>query len=237
MQIVSTFDDSTEKLQEELKSLSQELDACLSYFLSEIEPLKKKIAERLITQIFALYEGGPSKEKLLQKLDRLPFLISLEETIPDLRKIIEEVQGVDCDEILEKAAQEFEKELESILEKRKKEPQIDALYKRLAKMLHPDLEQDEGEKERKLHLMQTLTSAYETQDIHTLILLEEKWGDGSACIPDEALKKRIKELPQDLKYAPIHAYISLPFFKGLSTMQKIYDDLIEELRTLEQEDL
>lgn len=234
-QIVFTERESISEERKAFKKLHEELDACIAYFLSKIEPLKKKIAQHLIRQIFALYEESPSRETLLEKLDRLPHLISLEETSPDLRKIIEEVQGIDCNKILETAFSEFQQELERALEKRQKEPQIDALYKRLAKTLHPDLEQDKGEKERKLHLMQTLTSAYESQDVYTMILLEEKWGDGFVSLPDEALKKQVEALPQDLKYAPIHQYVSLPFFNGLSTMHEIYDEFCEELRILERE--
>ena len=52
---------------------------------------------------------------------------------------------------------------------------IGVIYKQLAKVLHPDLEPDPGEREKKHHLMQELTEAYKQGDLHTLLRLELSW--------------------------------------------------------------
>lgn len=52
---------------------------------------------------------------------------------------------------------------------------ISAIYKQLAKVLHPDLETDPALREQKHHLMQELTTAYKQGDLHTLLRLELAW--------------------------------------------------------------
>lgn len=52
---------------------------------------------------------------------------------------------------------------------------IAAIYKQLARVLHPDLEPDPERRERKLAFMQELTAAYRSNDLHTLLRLELTW--------------------------------------------------------------
>src|SRR5262249_41275155 len=52
---------------------------------------------------------------------------------------------------------------------------IASIYKQLAKVLHPDLEQNEVRKQQKVRLMQELTTAYHDHDLHTLLRLELEW--------------------------------------------------------------
>ncbi|MBI4472898.1 MAG: hypothetical protein HY646_09535 [Acidobacteria bacterium] len=52
---------------------------------------------------------------------------------------------------------------------------IAAVYKQLAKVLHPDLEPNAAQRERTLVLMQDLTAAYRNNDLHSLLRLEQDW--------------------------------------------------------------
>ena len=52
---------------------------------------------------------------------------------------------------------------------------IGAIYRRLAKVLHPDLEPDPDSRQRKSALMQEVTAAYAGKDLHTLLRLELEW--------------------------------------------------------------
>src|SRR5262249_9314653 len=52
---------------------------------------------------------------------------------------------------------------------------IGAVYKRLVKVLHPDLERDPVEREKKSRAMQDVTAAYARADLHTLLCLELEW--------------------------------------------------------------
>ena len=49
---------------------------------------------------------------------------------------------------------------------------IGVVFKRLARALHPDLEPDPVERERKGALMQQVTAAHAANDLHTLLRLE-----------------------------------------------------------------
>jgi len=52
---------------------------------------------------------------------------------------------------------------------------LNSIYRQLAKVLHPDLEQDPTIREEKETLMRHLTSAYAANDLHTLLRLEMQW--------------------------------------------------------------
>ena len=56
-----------------------------------------------------------------------------------------------------------------------KQKNISTIYKQLAKLFHPDLEQDEERKAGKEILMRELIAAYESKNLHTLLMLELKW--------------------------------------------------------------
>lgn len=57
---------------------------------------------------------------------------------------------------------------------------IGAIYRRLAKALHPDLERDPAQRERKSELMQQVTAAHRANDLHTLLRLEVELVHGEA---------------------------------------------------------
>jgi hypothetical protein len=69
---------------------------------------------------------------------------------------------------------------------------IGAVYKRLVKALHPDLESDDAERQKKIGIMQEVTAAYARSDLHTLLRLELEWIDGThadaARLSDEKLR-------------------------------------------------
>ncbi len=52
---------------------------------------------------------------------------------------------------------------------------LGTIYRQLAKVLHPDLEQDSDRRVRKGALMQEVTAAYRNNDLHTLLRLELEW--------------------------------------------------------------
>jgi hypothetical protein len=56
-----------------------------------------------------------------------------------------------------------------------KQKNIGSIYKQLAKLFHPDLEQDPERKLEKELLMRELTVAYENKNLHALLMLELKW--------------------------------------------------------------
>lgn len=74
-----------------------------------------------------------------------------------------------------KTKKQLEKEA---IQKEKQELQyknINTLYRQLARLFHPDLEQDLRQKENKEILMKKLTVAYKDKDLYTMLQMEVDW--------------------------------------------------------------
>jgi hypothetical protein len=108
---------------------------------------------------------------------------------------------------------EKEQPLRQAEEVRKKS--ISTIYKELAKILHPDLEQDPERRQRKVVLMQELTVAYRNNDLHTLLRLELEWIQGEKgnldrmteeklAVYNQVLKDQVAELENQLQLLPQH---------------------------------
>ena len=92
---------------------------------------------------------------------------------------------------------------------------LGAVCKRLVKTLHPDLERDPSSRERKSAVMQEVTTAYSSGDLHTLLRLELEWidGEGTGAAPraDETLdayaallRQQAAQLRADCMELPLH---------------------------------
>ncbi len=112
--------------------------------------------------------------------------------------------------IRKKTKKEQEKEEKAKLVEEARARNISSIYKQLAKILHPDLEQNEELKLQKEELMKQLTIAYENNDLHTLLKLELTWiqneennfdklTDDKLGIYNEVLKEQIRELEDELE--------------------------------------
>jgi hypothetical protein len=55
---------------------------------------------------------------------------------------------------------------------------LSTIYKQLAKVIHPDLEQDPARRAEKERVMQELTAAHRNRDLHALLRLELAWLEG-----------------------------------------------------------
>lgn len=82
---------------------------------------------------------------------------------------------------------------------------LGAVYKRLAKRLHPDLEQNPDLRDRKSALMQEVTAAYSAGDLLALLRLESEWvdRDGTQLTDDTlvAYNRTLQEQVTALEYA------------------------------------
>lgn len=107
-----------------------------------------------------------------------------------------------------KTGKQAEKEKAEQAAEALKQKSISNLYRQLAKLLHPDLEQDEMRQAEKLGLMQQVIRAYEAKDLHTLLLLEMKWihneqghlqtlADEKLVLYLQLLREQAKELEQE----------------------------------------
>ena len=113
-----------------------------------------------------------------------------------------------------------------------------SIYKQLAKVLHPDLEQNPARRAQKHTLMQELTKAYREGDLHTLLRLELEWldreegdleklGDEKLDIYCELLEEQVEELQaeiRDVPYSPRFAAVARfarPFGQGPQNVESI----------------
>jgi len=92
---------------------------------------------------------------------------------------------------------------------------ITALYRQLAKLLHPDLEQDPVLRSQKESSMKELTSAYKENDLHTLLRIELQWitreearvdqlSDARLATYNPVLREQIDELTEQIQSAYLH---------------------------------
>lgn len=127
---------------------------------------------------------------------------------------------------------------------------IGSIYKQLAKVLHPDLEQDEDKKAEKQELMKLLVGAYEKNDLHTLLQLELQWiyneENNLETLSEEKLKiyiQVLKDQAQELefeksglvhhpKYQAIQHCYNFPFstYINLPAKKKALESLISSLQ-------
>lgn len=109
---------------------------------------------------------------------------------------------------------------------------LSTIYKQLAKVMHPDLEQDVEKKTEKEMLMKRLTHAYDTNDLHALLALKiecmspseddkaqnDIQNNEQLNIFNSILKKQVDELQQELSKAFMHP-------KYLSIQEYLNEDL------------
>jgi hypothetical protein len=110
-----------------------------------------------------------------------------------------------------------------------KQKNIGSIYKQLAKLFHPDLEQDPERKLEKELLMRELTVAYESKNLHALLMLELKWihkeqahleslTEEKLAVYLQILKEQAKELENqksDLIVQPQYAVLAKEFGWGV----------------------
>ncbi|HEV2916666.1 MAG TPA: hypothetical protein VGW78_02870 [Candidatus Babeliales bacterium] len=103
---------------------------------------------------------------------------------------------------------------------------VQSIYKQLARVLHPDLEQDIEKRVLKEESMKKLTVAYENKDLYSLLKIETEWMNHSVdkmkCHSDDdikvynaILKDQVSELESANEMLIMHPrYISLQKFYG-----------------------
>lgn len=129
---------------------------------------------------------------------------------------------------------------------------LHSIYKRLARVLHPDLEQDIEKRILKEELMKQLTVAYKKEDLYALLKIETEWmnhsvdkmhshDDNEIKIYNAILKDQIKELEMTNNMLLMHPrYMSIQGFyrygfNGLSTLQQQHTalkQLIQEVQDM-----
>ena len=121
-------------------------------------------------------------------------------------------------------AERIQQEIDSIQQKN-----IGTIYKQLAKLFHPDLEQDIERKAEKEILMQQLTAAYEAKNLHALLTLELKWihkenehleslSEEKLAVYLQILKEQAQQLEEEKReiiYRPNYSVLAQTFGIGV----------------------
>lgn len=108
-----------------------------------------------------------------------------------------------------KTRKQIENEALAIKIEEAKSKSINTIYRQLAKILHPDLEQDEVLKSEKAKVMQDVTQAYQEKNLPALLRLELTWinkeklldihTDDNLLAYHELLKEQIERLEAEKK--------------------------------------
>ncbi len=122
---------------------------------------------------------------------------------------------------------------------------LGAVYRRLAKELHPDLERDPAEWEKKSRVMQEITAAYTRGDLHALLQLELQWlgepiGDATRLSLDklraytELLKQQATELADEAQSVQLHPRYAALIVEGPFGLPVVIDGSreVERLDTI-----
>jgi hypothetical protein len=176
-----------------------------------------------------------------------------QETI--MRKIFESLDESEATAYMNASARE-QKDKQESSEKDKRAQELEkiqqkglsTIYKQLAKVLHPDLERDPVQKAEKEALMKKLTTAYEDNDLHTLLSLQMEWINSSENEEDErrapeeqlkiynsllkdqadALRESIELLFLHPRYLHMRPYLSEKCVSAMYEMQMMFKEIQEE---------
>jgi len=168
-------------------------------------------------------------------------------------QILQQAQNLDQEtSARKKSKKQLEREEREKQAAEVKSKSISRIYKQLAKVLHPDLEQDAELRVYKELQMRELTTAYEKNDLHTLLRLELEWiqkeeanleklTDDKLKIYNEVLKEQISDLEEEsfslLQHPRYQPLLRLAMFPGevkimnLTRKKKELNEILTDLES------
>ncbi len=173
-------------IREHLQSLLMELGAEPDVVIKEIfEQLEGDNYDEMLEQEKEMARADMAKELKKMKVDLTN--VDIKDTDALAKKLYETKQKL-FDEHVErndvnekkhtpknKSARQLEADKIQLEMDEMKQKNISTIFKQLAKLFHPDLEQNEERKLEKEILMKELTVAYEAKNLHSLLTLELRW--------------------------------------------------------------
>lgn len=142
---------------------------------------------------FNKFEMEMAKEAYKSMLDEFYFDFDEEDSDFDFEKMNDPIFKKRFEEKLKaKIKENHDREMQLEKEKKNKNTDIDfqKIYKKLAKLAHPDLQQSEFEKVTKVEVMQRLTNAWDERNYYELLML---WLE---IDPDNSIELEITESNQ-----------------------------------------
>ncbi len=147
-----------------------------------------------------------------------------------------------------KNKKQIEKEEKALEKAALQKKEISMIYKQLAKVFHPDLEQNPIIKLEKEVLMKKLTVAYEAGDLHTILALEIETLNISDSLKKartdeqfkiynqllqsqiEMLQSELNSIPYQYKYNCLYSYTHYYWKSGDDCLGKIQQDIDQQLK-------
>jgi hypothetical protein len=234
MEVIKAFDKLTEqlaRLKQELADVSALLDKQLQYFIKHMYPLTQEVvalriqAVLLLNGFMTISKGLSSHEKealgqlILNQLHEI-FRHQQGDPEGELLEIFNAISEVSYHDLYlaqlktvvdtppSKDIYPMKLQREKILEDARQKS-IQQLYRQLAKVLHPDLEQDPSLISVKEELMKQLTVAKERGDLLTMLQLELSWMQKDKS-PEQlklynvTLREQIKDLQAQIQALFLH---------------------------------
>lgn len=91
-----------------------------------------------------------------------------------------------------KTPKQVQKEADILALQNLKDRELKSIYKDLAKVIHPDTEQDSNLRDEKEEIMKQLTQAYANRDLKTLLELEARWLSKGENDTDELFNEKLR---------------------------------------------
>jgi len=245
-------------MNEELKKIIKELHGVDfdEKVEAEFESMKQDLSERC------------KRDGINVDLSKIKLKGSMEETMRDLfgsigqahrqqKEFFEQQETQEPRNETKKSKKQLEKEERMRAQQEVQMQSTNAIYKKLVKTLHPDLEQDSHQRMRKEELMKRVTAAYDKQDLFELLAIELEWmnntqqsssssskmvyQDGQLKIYNEILKEQIKELealndalPFQPRFTPLQRYYGA-LFSHVVVVQYNFKDFRKRVRFVQAE--
>jgi len=206
------IDDDLKKIFKIVNGISMEKAA-----EQDFELMKNEMQEMFESEGYGVdfkdFKKDMTQEELMEKLS------SLQEEF-----LKQEQANTSKAQARKKTAKQIEKEKREAELEEARNKNISSIYRQLAKVLHPDLEQDENAKLEKEALMKRLTIAYNSGDLHSMLSLELEWihkeeesfaeiSMEKLAIYNQVLKEQVQDLEQQKfallqhpRYYPLRRY-------------------------------
>ena len=266
--IIIEFINKLRDITQDPKSLSKKerevLNGMIKDCLGELFSFRHdKDVPESIKELYAQYHGRSRQDIFNDEISKLKEMLEKSTGISDIdmpdlsiNESFEEILQKIVNPLIEKTAEaqnnlplKKKSKRELLKEKKAKDLEIlqnkslNNIYKRLVKELHPDIEQDPDKRSDKDKLMRRVTTAYENEDLVSLLALESEWLghlEGTEALNDEnlkiynlMLKDQIEDLKFELKSVVLHSrYFEIQRFISYSNEEPI-EGIYEGIRECE----
>jgi hypothetical protein len=240
LQMIKAFDkafDTYKLTKKEQEAISRLICQHLSEFIQIEEQEGNEENVKTLKALYLKHEGEDFDENQSEENDMMADMMEQmfgfkvdpnklmedEDYQDEMRKKLEDKMGFGAPKERKKSKKQLEKEAKEKEAEDKMKKDARSIYTQLAKLLHPDTEQDEAKREVKTELMKRVTNAYSANDLYELLQIqlevEQLDDDALANVSDDlmgsyvkVLQKQVDELQMEINYGMKQTPIYQQFF-------------------------